>query len=1148
MSKRRFRLLTMFVALLALGLVAVAAGGANPIKANKPAKAAAKKPLPIDLATYNAGRWIVQLKGAPLASYGLGVGRYNAANNAQAAHAQLNVRSARSTAYVSQLKSRQAAFTRQLVRTVHGAKVQRSYQVVLNGLAVKMTKKQAAVVRSMKGVKAVTPDIPYHLNMYATPAQIGAPTLWGQVGGQANAGAGVKVAVIDSGIFVRYDDQGNYTGNPCFNDAGYTAPKGFPKGEKKFTNNKVIVARKYFRPGDPPTEGNDTPIQGPGASPHGTHTAGTVACNANTPITYAGANLQISGIAPHAYLMNYRVFYPSQSPEDFQTGNAYVAELVKAIEDAVKDGADVISNSWGSTYQNTLAWPDPMVQASEEAVDAGVVMVYSNSNAGPDTDTVGSPAISDKVISVGAVTKNTSIVPGFITVTAPTPVPANLQNMPFAGAAFGPQVTSTVGPAVYIPAETVSTAASNKTLGCSLPGDASPFPAGSLTGKIALIERGTCNFSEKVYNAQRGGAIAAFIYNNVANGETVATMGAGVHADDVSIPSWLLRRSDGLNMVAFATTNPGTSQAKFDYSPHGAPNPGDVMAGFSSVGPTQDRFLKPDVVAPGVDVVSSGYAVGDFPTPFTGFGSASGTSMAAPHVAGSAALLLQLHPNWSPAQVKSALMTTATEDVWTNTNQNVRASVLARGAGRIDLTKAGTPGLTLDRASISLGEVAAGQGRDFTIRATDVSGAASSWSITSSKTAGGTNFDITPSTGTLAVAANGSASFPVHVGAAANAARGSYEGKVELTNSATGRVLHMPVWLRVLDTSLTAQVLLVDDDGSSADPGFPDYSGVYKSVFDGLGVSYEYIDPWNDGFPSLLDLYHYRVVVMFTGNNDSFDTSGLSPADQDHLSEWLDSGGKLWAIGQNFAETSDSNGSFSSASLGRSRLYHGYMGLKYVTGSAYGTGPAPGYTADSRGPLKKLRVDLSPGGDGAGNQSSIEVTEPMPDTDTYAASDTMTVLFAAKEIRGNDTGVGWGRSSEPGLKDDERQKFLYRSLSMGFGLEGINSNTGFSSRQEVAAAAWRWLSDTITFGTITATPRKPGQNEFVVSVPVTSSSGAAFTDFAWDFGDGAGFAHSGKTPSANHRYKTSGDYVIRVAATDDLGHTTVTTQTVHVTV
>ena len=100
--------------------------------------------------------------------------------------------------------------------------------------------------------------------------------------------------------------------------------------------------------------------------------------------------------------MNYRVFYPSASPEDFQNGNAYVVELVQAIEDAVADGADVISNSWGSSYQNTLAWPDPMVQAAEAAVDAGVVMVFAQGNSGPAEATGNSPANSPKVIAVGA--------------------------------------------------------------------------------------------------------------------------------------------------------------------------------------------------------------------------------------------------------------------------------------------------------------------------------------------------------------------------------------------------------------------------------------------------------------------------------------------------------------------------------------------------------------------------------------------------------------------------------------------------------------------------------------------------------------------------------------------------------------------------
>ena len=154
-----------------------------------------------------------------------------------------------------------------------------------------------------------------------------------------------------------------------------------------------------------------------------------------------------------------------------------------------------------------------MIQAADDAVDAGVVMVFANGNAGPDTATVNSPAIAPKVIGVGAVTKDAALFPGSVSVTAPEPVPANLKNFQIGGAAFGPTATSVVGPAPLIPGERVSTAATDKSLGCSLTGDVSPFPAGSLTGSIALIERGVCNFSEKVYNAQRGGAIAAIIYN-----------------------------------------------------------------------------------------------------------------------------------------------------------------------------------------------------------------------------------------------------------------------------------------------------------------------------------------------------------------------------------------------------------------------------------------------------------------------------------------------------------------------------------------------------------------------------------------------------------------------------------------------------------
>ena len=191
-----------------------------------------------------------------------------------------------------------------------------------------------------------------------------------------------------------------------------------------------------------------------------------------------------------------------------------------------------------------------------------------------------------------------------------------------------------------------------------------------MTGKIVLIERGVCNFSEKVFNAQRGGAIAAFVYNSAADGDDLATMGAGRprrrRDDPVVVPPPHGRAEHG--RVRERPPGHRAGEVRLLAAPVGEPGRRDGRAS-ARVGPTQDKLLKPDVVAPGVDVVSSGYAVGDFPIPFTGFGSASGTSMAGPHVAGSAALLLQLHPNWTPAQIKSALMTTATENVWTNTTR-----------------------------------------------------------------------------------------------------------------------------------------------------------------------------------------------------------------------------------------------------------------------------------------------------------------------------------------------------------------------------------------------------------------------------------------------------------------------------------------------
>jgi subtilisin family serine protease len=1100
---------------LLLALLAAAVAGGAAARTDPDAQSAGT--ARIDLATYNAKRWIVQLDGKPLARYPRVKRGISFAGISRPA--KIDLKAAVNRRYLNRLARAQRGFAARLRSVVRGVRVERSYRLTLNGMAVRMSKAQAARVRRMKGVRAVTPDIPYRPLMYATPAQIGAPALWSQLGGQATAGRGIKVAIIDSGVYVTKDAAGNYTGNPCFNDAGYTMPAGYPKGDTRFTNAKVIAARAYFRPTDPPAAGNDTPVQGSNAaSPHGTHVGGTVACNANTDVGLG--SLRISGVAPAAYLMNYRIFYPSTSSDPFENGNGFVVEIVQAIEDAVRDGADVLSNSWGSSHQNTLDWPDPMVHAAEAAVDAGVVGVWAQGNSGPATATGNLPSASDKVISVGAVTKYETLIQSTANVTAPTPVPAGLQNLDTGPANFGPSMVNRhVGPALIVPIQRVLPSADPQ--GCSA------APAGSLTGAIALIERGTCEFGAKVFNAQQGGAIGAMVYNSPAGGDALQAMGGGVFGPQVTIPSVFLRRSNGLAMVAFANANPTTAMAEFFYNPHGGANPGDVIAGFSSRGPTQDKDIKPDVVAPGVDVFSGGYAVGPFPTPFTGFGSQSGTSMATPHVAGAAALLLQRHPWWTPAMVKSALMATATENVFTTTARTTRAGVLAQGAGRIDLTKAADAGLFLDRPSVSGRHMAPGQSKTFRIRARNISGSDDTWDVSTTETgdaATTANFNITAGPSALEVERFDRERLRVTIEVASTAAAGSYEGSVVLVSRATGMRLHVPVWFRVLPP-VSKDVLLIDDDGSPGG-GRADYRATYTALLDSLGLSYD-VFAFDGPFPSVVDLHRYRSVIVFTGDHASFATSGFFPEDHDALAEYLDSGGRLWMIGRNFTLTEDS-GSFHSR-LDRGRITSGYLGLAFETDSVYGTNPSPQPTANGLGPFAGMTLGL--------NQASIDAHSPSPNTDTYNAPHTTKAFF--RQIGGTapaGSAISHGRSSEPSL-EEERQEYLYRALSMGFGLEGLASG---ATPVQVGDRAMDWLLDSVSVGLRSSGKKK---KRVTFTATPTSSVGASFTKFRWDFDDGSPIVTT-TGPTVEHRFRRGGRHEVRVEATDSLGHSAIGERTI----
>ncbi len=287
-----------------------------------------------------------------------------------------------STAYLGRLASAQRALQARIRAAIPGAGVRWRYDVVLNGFAVVLPRSQLDRLANVPGVARVWPNVGYHPLLDRTPQLIGAPTLWGPA--LDTAGQGMKIAIVDDGI-----DQTH----PFFNPTGYSYPAGFPKGQVAYTTAKVIVARA-FPPATSRYANARLPFD-PERSDHAMHVAGIAAGN-NGTATRTG--IRLSGIAPRAYLGNYKAL---ATPSQFGL-NGNSAELAAAIESAVRDGMDVINVSLGEPEVEPSR--DVVVRALNAAADAGVVSAVA---AGNDFDqfgigSVGSPANAAKAIAAGA--------------------------------------------------------------------------------------------------------------------------------------------------------------------------------------------------------------------------------------------------------------------------------------------------------------------------------------------------------------------------------------------------------------------------------------------------------------------------------------------------------------------------------------------------------------------------------------------------------------------------------------------------------------------------------------------------------------------------------------------------------------------------
>ena len=330
------------------------------------------------------------------------------ARTATTAH-RLNLRSLAARDYVRTLAAAQRTLAARIETQIPDAVVRWRYQVTLNGLAVAVPRAQLPRLGGMRGV-TVWPSVTYHALLDKTPQLIGAPQLWGQT--LATAGEGMKIGILDDGL-----DQTH----PFFNPAGFTYPPGFPKGNTAFTTPKVIVARTFVSASNTWKYAR-TPFD-PVNSNHATHVAGIAAGVHGTTASFNGGKFTVSGIAPDAYIGNYKVL-TVPTAEFGLDGNS--PEIAAGIEQAVKDGMDVLNLSIGEPEVEPSR--DIVVQALDAAADAGVVPVVAAGNSFADAGRGGinSPANAPEAISVAASSEGggdgpADVIAGFSD-SGPTPI------------------------------------------------------------------------------------------------------------------------------------------------------------------------------------------------------------------------------------------------------------------------------------------------------------------------------------------------------------------------------------------------------------------------------------------------------------------------------------------------------------------------------------------------------------------------------------------------------------------------------------------------------------------------------------------------------------------------------------------------------
>jgi len=670
----------------------------------------------------NGNLWFVELSGAPAADGGK----------------------------LANLRNEKAAFRKAAADAGISFKEKYAYDTLFNGFSIEVAPGDRAKISQLGGVKAM-----YPVELIEAPApgrsSGAAPDLATaiQMTGADIAqnslgldGAGVKVAIMDTGIDVNHPDFGGNGVAELDSAAFYGHPRikyGYDFVGNDFDANP---ANATYNPVPTPDDNPDD------CGGHGTHVAGIV-----------GANGTVKGVAPAVTFGAYRVFGCN--------GSTTADIMIAAMERALADGMQVLNMSIGSSFQ----WPQyPTAMASDRLVNKGMVVVASIGNSGANgLYSAGAPGVGKKVIGTASFDNVQATLPAF------TVNPGGLL-VGFNAATGAPLPPASGTFPIAKPTGAV--------IGCAAT-DFAGFPAGS----IALISRGTCTFYAKAANAMAAGASGVVLYNNTTGALNPTVAGS----PPITIPVVAVSQSDGLTIasIAGATLTWGNSTVTTPLAN------GGLISSFSSYGLSPDLALKPDIGAPGGSIYST------YPLELGRYASLGGTSMASPHVAGGAALLLQAKPKTNAQIVRTILQNSADPKAWWgNPALGFLDNVHRQGAGMVDIDDAILATTKVEPGKIAAGESEAGA-TTHTLRIENSDSSAVTYDLSSvnALSTGANTFSpsfflggasVSFSAPSVIVPGNGSATVDVTITPAATPVGGQYGGYIVLTPQGGGKVFRVP--------------------------------------------------------------------------------------------------------------------------------------------------------------------------------------------------------------------------------------------------------------------------------------------------------------------------------------------------------------------